>query len=85
MTSLPGARLSPRQTQALTHAATGATLNEIAQRMGVTRESVSSLLSNAYIRLDVTYLPRNQRRAAAVRVARQHGLIPDPSSKEPTL
>lgn len=84
MTSLPGARLSPRQTQALTHAATGATLNQIADRMGVTRESVSSLLSNAYIRLDVTYLPRNQRRAAAVRVAVQRGLINAPTSSKDT-
>lgn len=77
MTRPPSPRLSPRQTQALTAAATGATLTEIGAQLGITRESVSSLLSNAYIRLGVTHLPRGLRRPAAVRVARWHGLIPE--------
>lgn len=77
MTHPPRPHLSPRQTQTLTAAATGATLQEIAHQLGITREAVASLLSNAYRRLDVTHLPRGQRRPAAVRVARQHGLIPE--------
>lgn len=82
MTSTAGMRLSPRQLQALTAAATGATLREIGDQMGITREHVSVLLSGAYRRLDVGHLPRAQKRAAAVRVAVQQGIISAPS-KEP--
>ncbi len=71
--------LTPRQAQALTAAATGATLSEIGQQLGITREHASSLLSRAYQRLDVTHLPRGQRRTAAVRTAVRRGLIPDPT------
>jgi DNA-binding CsgD family transcriptional regulator len=73
--------LSPRQTQALTAAATGATLTEIGHQLGITREHASMLRSNAYRRLDVTHLPRNQRRAAAVRIAVRRGLIPNPAEE----
>lgn len=68
--------LTPRQAEALSHAADGASLAEVAQRMGVTRERVASLLSSAYKRLDVDHLPRDSKRSAAVRTARQRGLIP---------
>ena len=71
--------LTPRQAQALTAAATGATLREVADQLGITREHASSLLSRAYQRLDVTHLPRGQRRTAAARTAVRRGLIPDPT------
>ncbi|MDX5569529.1 helix-turn-helix transcriptional regulator [Streptomyces sp. ID05-04B] len=73
--------LTPRQAQVLTAAATGAPLSQVADRLGITREQVASNLCRAYQRLDVTYLPRDQRRAEAVRVAVQRGLIPN---QEPT-
>lgn len=73
--------LSPRQREALTAAATGATLTEIGQQLGITREHASMLLSHAYRRLDLAHLPRNEKRAAAVRAAVRRGLIPDPSKE----
>lgn len=72
--------LSPRQAEALAAAAGGAPLREVAAELGITREHVAMLLSCAYKRLDVTYLPRDQRRPAAVRVAVRQGLIPDPNT-----
>lgn len=68
--------LTGRQAEALTHAADGSSLREVADRMDVTRERVSTLLSEAYKRLGVDHLPRDQKRPAAVRAARQRGLIP---------
>lgn len=73
--------LTPRQAQALTAAADGSPLREVAAQLGITREHASSLLSRAYERLDVAYLPRDQRRAAAVRTAVRRGLIPDPTKE----
>lgn len=67
--------LTPRQAQALTAAASGAPLRQVADQLGITREHASSLLSRAYERLDVTHLPRSERRAAAVRTALARGLI----------
>lgn len=69
--------LTPRQAEVLTAAADGATLAEIAAQLGRSREQVAARLSEAYKRLDVDWLPRGQRRAAAVDVARRRGLIPD--------
>lgn len=48
----------------------------VAARLGTTREQVAARLSEAYIRLDVTWRPRDERRAAAVALARSRGLIP---------
>lgn len=73
---ITGPHLSPRQAQVLTAAADGRPLTAIAAELDITREQVSSHLSMAYRRQGVTYLPRNERRAAAVRVARRNGLIP---------
>ncbi len=73
--------LTPRQAAVLTAAADGAPLREVAARLGITREHASSLLSRAYERLDVAYLPRDQRRAAAVRTAVRRGLIPNPAKE----
>lgn len=83
MTRGPARRpLTPRQAQALTAAADGAPLREVGARLGTTREHAASLLSGAYQRLDVAYLPRDQRRAAAVRAAVRRGLIPDPTKEQ---
>ncbi|MFJ7238243.1 sigma factor-like helix-turn-helix DNA-binding protein [Streptomyces olivaceus] len=76
--------LTPRQAQALAAAATGAPLREVGEQLGITREHASSLLSRAYERLDVTHLPRPERRAAAVRAAVARGLITDPSEENST-
>ncbi|MFE9920442.1 sigma factor-like helix-turn-helix DNA-binding protein [Streptomyces sp. NPDC005774] len=76
--------LTPRQAQALTAAADGAPLREVGARLGTTREHASSLLSRAYERLDVTYLPRSERRAAAVRTALARGLITVQSEESTT-
>ncbi|MGW2048618.1 response regulator transcription factor [Streptomyces sp. NPDC001858] len=75
--------LTPRQAQVLTAAATGAPLSQVASRLGITREQTASHLSRAYQRLDVTHLPRDQRRAAAVRIAVRRGLIPNPTETAP--
>ncbi|MBU8549770.1 hypothetical protein IMX12_13225 [Streptomyces sp. Babs14] len=53
--------LTPRQAQALTAAAHGAPLREVADLLGIGREQVASLLSRAYERLDVQHLPRPER------------------------
>lgn len=73
--------LTPRQAQALTAAADGAPLREVGARLGTTREQASSLLSRAYERLDVVYVPRDRRRAAAIRAAVRRGLIADPTEE----
>lgn len=72
--------LTPRQAQVLTAAADGAPLATVAIRVGTTRSQVAARLAEAYQRLGVTYLPRDQRRAAAVRTARQRGLICNPAA-----
>ena len=77
--------LTPRQADVLTAAATGAPLSQVAHQLGITREAAASHLARAYQRLDVTHIPRDGRRAAAVRAAVRRGLIPDPNlRKEPT-
>lgn len=70
--------LTPRQVQILAEARTGVPLSRIAVRVGMSRESVSARLSEAYRVLDVAYLPRGGRREAAVRVAVERGLL-DPA------
>lgn len=67
--------LTPRQAEVLTAAADGAPLRIVAERLGVTRETVAARLSDAYRRLDVAHLPRDDRRQGAVRIARNRGLI----------
>lgn len=69
-------RLTPRQAAVLAAAADGAPLSTVAARLGTTRTQIASRISEAYRRLDVTWMPRGERRAAAVRIARRHGLIP---------
>jgi DNA-binding NarL/FixJ family response regulator len=69
-------RLTPRQAAVLAAASDGAPLATVAARLGTTRTQIASRLSEAYRALDVAWLPRDERRAAAVRIARRHGLIP---------
>ena len=76
MSGPPRMPLTPRQAAVLTAAADGAPLAEVARRLGTTRPQVAARLSDAYQRLDVTHLPRDQRRQAAVQAARRRGLIP---------
>lgn len=71
-----GPHLSPRQALVLAAAADGGPLSVVAARLGTSREQVSARLSEAYRALDVVWVPRNERRAAAVRAARTAGLIP---------
>lgn len=76
----PGPKRQPltdRQRLILDAAADGASLATVARRVGTTPQQVSARLAEGYLRLGVTHLPRGQRRAAAVTVARRRGLIPD--------
>ncbi|MCX5528979.1 LuxR C-terminal-related transcriptional regulator [Streptomyces sp. NBC_00006] len=68
--------LTARQAEVLDAASDGASLSTVAQRLGTTTQQISARLSEGYLRLGVTHLPRDQRRAAAVDVARRRGLIP---------
>ncbi|CAL9668245.1 hypothetical protein SUDANB145_07273 (plasmid) [Streptomyces sp. enrichment culture] len=70
--------LSPRQAVVLREAAAGDSLARIGARLGLDARAVGAALSRAYQRLGVAFLPVDQRRAAAVRVAVQHGLIDAP-------
>lgn len=74
--------LTPRQAEILTAAADGHPLKTVAAWCGITREQAAARLSEAYIRLGVSRLPREGRRAAAVDEARRRGLIP-PSATKP--
>lgn len=78
--------LTPRQARILTAAADGASLSTVARSLctpsqQVSSQQVSSILSGAYLRLNVAHLPRHEKRAAAVVEARRRGLIP-PASQE---
>lgn len=67
--------LSPRQAVVLREAASGDSLAQIGGRLGMDRSAVGAALSRAYQRLGVALLPDRERRAAAVRVATEHGLL----------
>ncbi|MFB7707943.1 LuxR C-terminal-related transcriptional regulator [Streptomyces sp. NPDC056105] len=73
----PRQPLTARQAQVLTAAEDGAPLSTVARRLNTTPQQVSARLSESYLRLGVTHLPRGQRRAAAVAEARRRGLIPN--------
>lgn len=67
--------LYPKQALVLEASADGAPLSVVAVRLGMPRTQVASRLSETYRVLDVAWLPRGEKRAAAVAVARKHGLI----------
>ncbi|WP_327160511.1 LuxR C-terminal-related transcriptional regulator [Streptomyces zaomyceticus] len=74
--------LTRRQAEVLAAASDGVPLRVVAQRLGITRERVAARLSEAYGRLDVAWMDRSERRAAAVRIARKRGLIPNEPNQE---
>ncbi|WP_407563354.1 hypothetical protein [Streptomyces sp. 184] len=76
--------LTPRQAQVLTAAADGHPLSTVAAWCGITREQAAARLSEAYRRLGVERLPREERRAAAVDEARRRGLIPLAAESPPS-
>jgi len=67
--------LSPRQALVLREAASGDSLTQVGARLGMDSRAVGSELSRAYRRLGVAYLPADERRVAAARVAMQHDLF----------
>lgn len=70
------ASLTDRQVEVLQAAADGAPLSEVAaDRLKMPREGLASHLSEVYRRLGVADLPLGARRAAAVRIARERGLL----------
>lgn len=72
--------LSPAQARVLREAASGDSLAQVGVRVGLDPRAVGAALSRAYQRLGVAYLPAGERRAAAARVAMQHGLF-DPANR----
>jgi transcriptional regulator with XRE-family HTH domain len=70
-----GPVLTARQVQVLRAVAGGDPLSVAAERLGMPRDGLASRLSEIYRRLGVAEVPRLQRRAAAVRVASEHGLF----------
>ncbi|MFD3516274.1 helix-turn-helix domain-containing protein [Streptomyces sp. NPDC058657] len=71
----PVVALTSRQAQVLVEARSGAPLSRVAVRLGMSRESVSARLSEAYRVLGVSHLPHGGRREAAVRAAVDRGLL----------
>lgn len=68
--------LTVRQAEVLAAVAGGDSLAVVAGRLSMTAEGLSSVLTPIYRRLGVEHLPRGvERRMAAVRVAREHGLL----------
>lgn len=82
MSGPPRWPLTRRQAEVLNAAADGAPLSTVAARLGITRERVAARLSEAYRRLDVAWMDRGDRREAAVRIARQRGLIPNEQKEQ---
>jgi hypothetical protein len=68
--------LYPKHVTVLAAAADGVSLAEVGRRLGMPRTQVASRMSEAYRALDVGWLPREERRAAAVEALRGMGLIP---------
>jgi transcriptional regulator with XRE-family HTH domain len=71
----PSPSLSEQQMKVLRVVADGRSLSAAALALGMPRPAVAAQVSQIYRRLGVVDLPRAERRAAAVRIACQHGLI----------
>lgn len=67
--------LTPVQAKVLTETANGGKLREIAERLDMPRLQVSARLSEGYKNLGLGHLPRSEKRAEAISLARRHGLI----------
>lgn len=70
-----GPRLSVKQLRVLSEVASGDSLTRVGARMGLDSRLVAAHLTRIYQLLGVAHLVRGERRAAAVRVAMQHGLF----------
>jgi DNA-binding NarL/FixJ family response regulator len=57
----------------------GASINETAQRLGISRSTCTSRITYIYNRLGVAWLDKDTRRQEAIRRARAAGLMPEPA------
>lgn len=71
--------LSETQIRVLLSMESGATLAQTAERLGLRPGTCSTRLSEAYRRLDVAWMEKGTRLPAALRKAREHGLLPEPA------
>jgi DNA-binding NarL/FixJ family response regulator len=69
--------LTKTQVSILAELAAGASINGAADRLGMSRGTCASRLSEAYQRLDVAWMDKAVRRDTAIRKARRLGLLPD--------
>lgn len=75
-----GPGLGEAQVAVLRAVASGQPIATVAEQLGMSSRAVESHLRRIYQRLGLTDLPVRERRAAAVRVAMQHGLF-DPQNR----
>lgn len=72
----PALPLTPAQAKVLRAVSGGESLSVVAVRLGMPRDGLASRLSEIYRRLEVVHVPRGvERRMAAVRIARESGLL----------
>lgn len=67
--------LTAWQVQLLSSVANGETLAEAASSLGLAREGLAARLSKIYARMGLSDVPKDARRAEALRIASEHGLI----------
>lgn len=72
--------LTGTQAKVLLEMESGATLAETSRRLGLAYGTCSTRLSEAYRRLDVAWMDKGTRLPAALRKAREHGLLPEPAT-----
>ena len=71
--------LTDTQAKILLEMESGATLAQTAERLDLRPGTCSTRLSEAYRRLDVAWMKKGSRLPAALRRAREHGLLPEPA------
>jgi len=69
--------LTDTQARILLSMESGATLAQTAERLDLRPGTCSTRLSEAYRRLDVAWMEKGKRLPAALRRAREHGLLPE--------
>jgi DNA-binding NarL/FixJ family response regulator len=72
--------LSETHVRILVSMESGATLSQTAERLGLRPGTCSTRLSEAYRRLDVGWMDKGTRLPAALRRARELGLLPEPAT-----
>jgi DNA-binding NarL/FixJ family response regulator len=72
--------LTDTQVRVLVALEDGASLSEAARELKMHPGTLSTRLSEAYRRLDVAWMDKADRRPAALRKAREHGLLPEPAT-----